>query len=724
MIQQPYTDDSIEENDSESPTVTDPLLGCLLKLTQLKDSPCSETSLIAGLPLVDQRLTPELFVRAASRAGLDAKVVQRPLERIPTIVLPVVLLLKNNQACLLLSLDYKKGIAEFLLDGKGESRHLPFSQINILYTGYCIYTKLQQPLEKSITEDKKETDDDWFWSVMKSSWRIYRDVLMASFFINLFAVASPLFVMNVYDRVVPNQALETLWVLATGVIVVYLFDLILKGLRGYFIEVAGKKSDILLSSFLFERVLGSRFSERPNSIGSFVSQFREFDSVRNFYTSSSITALVDLPFVVLFLLLIFYVGGPLVWVPVIALPVILLYGLILQKPIKSAVEQTFSSSAQKNATLVESLVGLETVKVLGAEGFLQRLWERSVGHLAHWSQRMRLLSLSVNLFSGLIQQLASVTIIIVGVHLIVERELTMGALIACFMLASRAMVPISQVASLLVSYDQTKTALAALNDIVAKPQERNPENPFVKRPHFDGAIHFKKVSFAYPHEKQAALDGISFKINPGEKVAVIGRIGSGKTTIQKLILGLYSPNQGSVLFDGIDSQQIDPADLRQHIGYVPQDIVLFAGSIKANIMYGAAHVSDAQIIEAAEMSGVKEFVDRHPLGFDRLVGERGQALSGGQRQSIGIARALLNNPSMMVLDEPTSGMDNSSETYIKQKFTEILADKTLILVTHKTSLLSLVDRVMVMDGGKLIADGPKAPVLEALKKGQLRVEQP
>lgn len=712
-----YTDTPGTHTDSAH---RDALLACLIYITHLKDTPCSETSLVAGLPLVNEQLTPELFNRAAQRAGLEAKVVQRKLDEIHEIVLPVVLLLENNQACVLVGRD-----AESMTVYRSEldqQVNMTLTELQSLYTGYGIYIKTEQPLEQSVTSEQPK--QHWFWSVMKSSWRIYRDVLVASFFINLFAIATPLFVMNVYDRVVPNQALETLWVLAVGVGVVYVFDLILKGLRSYFIEVAGKKSDILLSGFLFERVLGARFSERPGSIGSFVSQFREFDTVRQFYTSSSVVAFVDLPFTVLFLLLIFYVGGPLVWVPIVALPLIIGYGLLLQKPIKQAVEQTFASAAQKNATLVESLVGLETVKVLGAEGLLQRLWEKSVGHLSHWSQRMRLLSSSVGLFSGLVQQFASVVLIIVGVYLIVERELTMGALIACFMLAGRAMGPISQVATLLVSYDQTKTALDALDEIVAKPQERNPEKPFVKRPSFDGGIQFNKVSFYYPEEKQAALDEVSFRIAPGEKVAIIGRIGSGKTTIHKLMLGLYQPSQGSILFDGIDNQQIDPADLRRHVGYVPQDVILFAGSIKANIVYGTSHADDAEMINAADIAGVKEFVDRHPLGFDRGVGERGQALSGGQRQSIGIARALLQQPTMYFFDEPTSGMDNSTETHIKDNLTTALKDKTLVLVTHKTSLLSLVDRVIVLDAGKLIADGPKAPVLEALKKGQLRVAQP
>ena len=707
----------------------DELLTCLLQMTRLKDTPCSETTLVAGLPLIDQLLTPDLFVRAAARAGLVAKVIKRDLFKIPAIVLPVVLILDNNKAVVLKAVDQaqsKAVIVKTAANNRNEDTEvgISLSALSDRYSGYCIYVKAEIRFEHVEELISKNKSDHWFWSVMKSSWRIYRDVLFASLFINLFAVATPLFVMNVYDRVVPNQAIETLWVLAIGVFIVYLFDIILKGLRGYFIEVAGKKSDIILSGFLFERVLGARYDQRPSSIGSFASQFREFDSVRNFYTSSSIAALVDVPFVFLFLIVIYYVGGLLVWVPIIALPLILIYGWLMQKPIKNAIEQTFVASAQKNSTLIESLVGLESVKILGAEGSLQRLWENSVGHVAHWGQRMRMLSLSVNLFSGFIQQVANVAIVIIGVYLIAERELTMGALIASVMLAGRALGPISQIATLLVNYDQTKTALSALDDIVSKKQERNPEKPFIKRPSFKGAIQFNKVNFNYPDEKQAALENISFTIQPNEKVAIIGRIGSGKTTIHKLLLGLYQPTGGSILFDGIDSQQIDPADLRAHMGYVPQDVILFAGSIKSNIVYGAPSTDDADIIRVAEVAGVKEFVDRHPLGFDRAVGERGQALSGGQRQSIGVARALLGEPTMCLLDEPTSAMDNSTESLVKKNLSDELKNSTLILVTHKMSLLTLVDRVIVLDAGRLIADGQKESVIDALKKGQLRVTQP
>ena len=700
----------------------DPLLACLLLITKLENTPCSETSLIAGLPLVDEKLTPELFVRAAERAGLNAKVKQKALNDIPDIVLPATLLLKRNRAVILLSCDVAQGKATILESKTGTEKTVALDALSLAYSGYVIYTRAAYQLDQSITETHVDSNQGhWFWSVMKSSWRIYRDVLLASLFINLFAVANPLFVMNVYDRVVPNNAVETLWVLAIGVLIVFLFDAILKMLRGYFIEVAGKKSDILLSSFLFERVLGSRYSERPASVGAFTSQFREFDQVRNFYTTSTISAFVDMPFVIIFLLLIFYVGGPLVIVPLVALPLILGFGLIMRKPIRHAVEQTFASGAQKSATLVESLVGLETVKTLGAEGVIQRVWEQSVGHLSVWSQKMRMLSMSVGVFSGAVTQVANIVIIIVGVYLIAERELTMGALIASVMLAGRALSPIAQVATLLVTYDQTKTALDGLEQIVAKMQERDPQHPFVKRPSFSGGIRFHDVSFVYPGEETPVLKNVSFSIKPGEKVGLIGRIGSGKSTIHKLLLNLYKPSEGSVLVDGIDIQQIDPADLRRHVGYMPQDVMLFSGTVKSNIMYGSPHVEDGDVLRAAEVSGVKEFVDTHPMGFDRPVGERGQALSGGQRQSIGMARAMLNEVPMYLYDEPTSGMDNTTETIVTQRLAEAVKDKTLILVTHKASLLSMVERLIVLDNGKIVADGPRDTVIEALQKGQLRV---
>lgn len=699
----------------------DPLLECLLLLAKLEHRPCSATSLTAGLPLVDERLTPELFVRAAARAGLSAKVVNRRFDQLNNLVLPAVMLLDGDSACVLLKLDESAGTALILDASTGGEQLIPLSTLSQEYSEFCIFARPEHRYDNRTQEQSAEVEGDWFWGTLKHSWRIYRDVLLASLLINIFALANPLFVMNVYDRVVPNEAVETLWVLAIGVLLVYGFDAVLKTLRGYFIEVAGKKSDVLLSSYIFQRVLGGRLSDKAASVGAFASQLREFETVRNFITSSTMIAFVDLPFALLFIVVIAYVGGPLVWVPLLALPIIVGYGWLVQRPLQKAVEQTYEASAQKNATLIESLMAIETIKALGAEGRIQRVWEKSIGHLSVWGQRSRLLSNSASTVAGSVQQIAAVVVVIVGVYLIAEKSLTMGALIACVMLTSRVLQPMGQLAGLMVSFHQTKTALQSLNDIVGREQERDEERRFVQRPTFKGAIQFDKVSFNYPNEQQASLDNVSFSIKPGEKIAIIGRIGSGKTTLQKLMLGLYQPQSGAVLFDGIDSQQIDPADLRSHIGYVPQDMVLFFGSIRDNIVYGAPHADDADVLRAATIAGVMEFANLHPLGLERQVGERGEALSGGQRQSVAVARALINNPPIYLFDEPSSGMDNRSEDSFKTQLIEHAENKSLVLITHKTSLLSLVDRILVLDRGKLVADGPKESVLEALRKGQLRV---
>jgi ATP-binding cassette, subfamily C, bacterial LapB len=704
--------------------VFDPLLTCLLQIAKLEHRTCSAASVTAGLPLVNEKLTPELFVRAADRAGLKAQILKRELSDISALVCPAVLLLEDDKAVVLVDIETDSKQALILDPETDGEQRLALEELKSYYSGYCIFARPAYRYDQRTQHIKSSGGTHWFWSVIAGSWRIYRDVLLASLLINLFALANPLFVMNVYDRVVPNDALETLWVLAFGVVIVYGFDLLLKSLRTYFLEVAGKKSDVLLSSYIFQRVLGARMSERAQSVGAFASQLREFETVRNFITSTTVTAFVDLPFVLLFLAVIAYVGGSIVLAPLVAIPIIIGFSLYIQRPLRFAVEQTYQAGAQKNAALIETLSSLETIKILGAEGRIQGLWESSVGHLSRWGQRTRLLSSSSTTVSGAVQQFCSVAVVVIGVYLIAERELTMGALIACVMLTQRALAPMGQVAGLLVNYHQTRTAYDGLAQMIAKTQEREAGESLVQRPRLNGGIRFDRVRFSYPDEEVASLDGVSFTINPGERVGIIGRIGSGKSTLQKLMLGLYQADEGSVLVDDVDIKQIDPADLRRNIGCVPQDSVLFFGSVKDNIIYGSPHVEDSQIIRAAKISGVTEFVNNHPAGFDRMVGERGQSLSGGQRQSVAVARAVLNDPPIYLLDEPSTGMDSSTEALLKKNLTDICEGKTLVLVTHKTALLSLVDRVLVLDKGKLIADGPKEPVLEALRKGQLRVAQP
>lgn len=698
----------------------DPLMECLVALTKLQHKPFSTDALKSGLPLVDNKLTPTLFVRAADRAGLAARIMKRPLEEISSFVLPAVLLLKKNQATILLKVNHKQNLAVVIhpASGMGE-KTLRLDKLMRAYSGVAIFVQPQFRYDDRAPPLISAAGRHWFWSVLGDSWKIYRDVLVASLLINLFALASPLFMRNIYDRVVPNNAEETLWVLAIGVSIVYGFDILMRLLRGYFIDVAGKKTDIRVSSAIFERVMGLKMEARPASVGAFANNLREFETVRDFITSATITTLIDLPFIVIFVVVIALLAGPLALVPLVAIPLILLYGVMVQKPLRQAAENTYRASAQKNATLIESLSGMETVKFLGAEGPLQRKWEKSVAHIARWSAHSRLISSSTVNFSMAVQQLASVAVIVGGVYMIIAGELSMGGLIAVTLLNGRAMAPMGQVANLSTRYFQARTALGSLNQIMKMPVERPEGTSFLSRPELKGNIEFDDVVFKYPNQENACLRKISFRIAAGDRVGIIGRIGSGKTTINKLIQGMYHAQEGAVRIDGTDIRQIDPADVRRNIGYVPQDIMLFYGSVRDNITFGAPYMDDKSILQAAKLAGVSNFVDFHPLGFDMPVGERGELLSGGQRQAIAVARALLLDPNILLLDEASNSMDNTSEEVVRGNLRKVMEGKTVIIVTHRASLLELVDRLIVIDNGRLVADGPKQKVLEALRDGRI-----
>lgn len=703
-------------------TLDDPLLACLTVLAKLLNKPHSAESLIAGLPLVENKLTPKLFSRAAERAGLSSKVVKRPLRKISNLVLPAVLLLENSTACIVLEFNKDTARVIFPESNEGEAT-VPLEKLIESYSGYAIFIKAVHNFDKRADQNVIPRTKHWFWGTILRFWPIYSEVFIASILVNSFALASPLFVMNVYDRVVPNHALETLWVLAIGVATVFVFDFFLRTLRGYFIDMAGKKADVILSSTIFERVMNIKMEARSNSVGSFANSMQEFESFRDFFTSTTLTTLIDVPFTFLFIFVIWTISGELAYVPLAVIPIALLVGLIVQIPLGKAVNNLFQHSGQKSATLIETLTGLETVKSIGAESLIQRKWEQTIGFISQYSHRVRMLSSVAVNFTSFLQQMASVSIVVFGVYKISEGEITMGALIASTILTGRALAPLGQVAGIFTRYHQSKAALSSLNHLMSLPVERPSGREFLHRPDFKGEIEFKKVSFRYPDQPMDALSEISFTIKPKEKVAFIGRIGSGKSSIEKLILGLYEPSEGAILLDGTDIRQVDPVDLRRNIGYAPQDVVLFFGSIRDNIAMGAPFADDAAVLQAAHVAGVSEFVSRHPAGYDLPVGERGEGLSGGQRQSVAVARALLLEPPVLVLDEPTNAMDNSTEDQFKARLAETLADKTLLLVTHKASLLSLVDRIIVMDQGQLVADGPSEQILAALKKGHIKVSK-
>lgn len=698
----------------------DPLLDCIILLARLHGRPVSRNVVRAGLPLVDNALTVELFPRAARRAGLSSRVLRQAIPTINELALPAILLLEGRRACILTALDREMETLTVVFpeSGMGEEK-FPLGKIEELYTGFAIFVQPEYRINERNIEKQPEGPGGWFWGVMFSSWRTYRDVLIASLLINIFGLATPFYILNVYDKVIANAAYETLWVLTSGILIIYFFELLLRGLRGYFVDEAGKKANLIISAALFERVLGLRMEVRPKSVGAFAKNLQQFDSIRDFITSFSIVTVVDLPFVFLGLFAIWYLAGPMVLVHVAGMILIVAYAAYVQVPLRQAVRQTFQASAQKNAILVEGLSGIETVKMHGAESQLQRAWEESVSFISRWGAKARFLSNSVNHVSGFLRNTILVAAVVVGVYQVLNGDLTKGGLIAIVILTRRVINPMSQVVSLATRYHQAKEALAALNQIMHKPVERPQGKTFLHRTRFRGDIELKNVTFSYPGSQTPVLNNLSLKVQAGEKLVIIGPIGSGKTTIGKLLLGLYEPTSGMVAMDGTDIRQIDPSELRHFIGCVPQDVNLFSGTVRDNITLGTYGVDDSDILRAAEMAGVTDFVRKNPLGFDMQVGEFGKGLSGGQRQSVAIARALLLDPPILLFDEPTSSMDNKTESGLKRKLTDIIKGKTLIVITHRASLLDLVERVVVLDSGTIIADGPKASVMDDIKSGQL-----
>lgn len=704
----------VDGGSENSNRVADPLLESLVILTKLHNRPYSAAALKAGLPLVEHRFTPELFIRSAERAGFKARIVKRAIKQISPLVLPVVLLLNNNQAYILHKINSDQTV-EVIEPSSNTIRQKTFAELQSHATGYVIF--LQPKLEyetRSATEKKATTPGSWFWGTFWRYRSIYAEVMLASLLINIFTIVSPLFIMNVYDRVVPNNVEVTLWVLSIAVAIIYLFDLILRALRGYFLDLCNKKADVLISSFLFEKVLGMQMANKPASVGGFVNNLREFETLRDFFTSATVVTIIDIPFSFIFLALIWYIGTYIVLVPLILMPLIILAAILVKKPLRGYVKEIVQGNAQKNAVLVESISGLETIKSLGAEGLMQQKWEKFVANSAQSGLRSRFLSSLISNLVYYAQQITTVATVIIGVYEIHARLLTLGGLIACNILSSRVSAPLAQLTNLLTRYEQAKEALRNLNSIAETPQERSTETHYVHRAKFDGNIEFNEVSFQYPNQKTMALDKLSLKIKAGEHVAIVGRIGSGKTTMQKLLLGFYTPQSGNIRIDDIDYAQIDPVDLRGNIGYVPQECLLFYGTVRDNIVMGMPWASDDAVIAAGRISGVDKFVNRNPFGYNLPVAERGEHLSGGQKQAVVIARAMIGNPPILFLDEPTSAMDNLSERELIDNIAHYAKDKTLIIATHNLALLPLVDRIIVLEAGRILMDGPKDKVLPAL----------
>jgi ATP-binding cassette subfamily C protein LapB len=698
----------------------DPLAECLAIAARLHGDAVSPHALTAGLPLEAGRLTPELAPRAAERARLNTQWVTAPLSDLPTESGPAVLLLRDGGASLLVRREDDR--AQVISpESPGAPREVALSELEAVYSGQALLLRRAHRFSAGTATERIADKHHWFWGTLRAEVPTYAEVAVATVMINLFALASPLFFMNVYDRVVPNNATETLWVLTIGIALVLLFDLTLKILRGYFIDFVGRRADLALSSALFARVMDLRLDQPRQSPGTLANNLREFESLREFFTSATLASIIDLPFVLMFIAVIFWIGGiPMVLPTLIGLPVVIVVGLALQPALRDHIRRSFAATEAKYSVVIETVAAIEHVKHLNAASQLQRKWEGLVDFVARESLTSRLLSSFALNFTGYVQAMSGVVVLIVGAYLAGEGKLTLGGVIACTIIAGRAVGPLTQLAGLLTRYHTATTALGALNRIMEAPVEREPGRTFVTRPRLDGRIDFRAVTFRYPGQQVDALREVSFSIPAGMRVGIVGRMGSGKSTIAKLLIGLYHPQSGNVLIDGIDTRQIDPADLRRNVGYMPQNIVLFSGTIRQNLTMGAPQADDAAMLQAVQLVGLDEHISRHPLGYDMPVGERGDALSGGQKQAVALARALLSDPPVLLLDEPTSSMDTATEEQFKARLVRTLERRTLLVVTHRESMLTLVDHLIVMDGGRVVAAGAKADVLNALSQGRIR----
>ncbi|OEC35375.1 ATP-binding cassette, subfamily C, LapB [Pseudomonas cuatrocienegasensis] len=695
----------------------DPLLDGLLILCRLHGCSVSRGSLSAGLPLAQQRLSAELLPRAAARAALQGRVLRRELSAIDALNLPVLLLFNDGRCAVLRQWDGDRALI-LPCEADGGEQWVSRDELATVYAGQAFFARPRHTLEDARSPLLPRVEA-WFRDTLKLSRWLYTDAVLASLIINLLGLMVPLFVMQTYDRVVPNQALSTLWVLAIGLLIGSGFELLLRVLRANLLDSAGKKTDVVLSATLFERITGMSMSARPATIGGFAQSIHDFQGLREFLTAVTLTSLIDLPFALLMILVIGLLGGWLVLIPLLAFPLTMGFALLIQMRLRDTVQKSLALGAQRQALLIETLGGLEMLKSCGAESERQHQWEKTHGALTRLDSHARYLASLATNGTLFFQQLAGMATIVAGVYMIIAGQLSVGALVACYMLGSRVLAPLGQIAGLITRYQQARLTMTSTDALMALPQERQASQRPLERTQLQGAIELRQVGFNYAGQGQPALAGINLKIAAGERVGIIGRSGSGKSTLARLLMAFYTPSEGQVLLDNLDLRQLDVSDLRHQIGYVAHDLPLLAGSLRDNLTLGARYVNDARMLEVAEMTGVSELARQHPQGYDRPVGERGQLLSGGQRQAVLLARALLLDPPILLLDEPTSAMDNTSEETLRQRLQSLAQGKTLLLITHRTSMLSLVDRLVVLDQGHIVADGPKDAVIDALRKGRV-----
>jgi ATP-binding cassette subfamily C protein LapB len=727
---QPLPEDELQQLAQVHTRIDDTLLQSVAWVCEHYGMGRSQQSLVAGLPK-EALLSPSLALTAFENAGFTSGLVERHLWELPLQVTPIVLVRKGSGGCVLLDRERRKNAEDkmtwfyqiILPEVSNEPVEIEHAEVEEWYSGYAIMSKPKAKIDRRVVEGLPENQKHWLFSTLWRYRRYYRSGALASVLINVLALASIFFTMNVYDRVIPNQAFTTLWSLAIGVTVAMLFEAVTRYVRAHLLDTAGKKADLIVGSLLFRQALSVRMEHKPQSSGTFANQLREFESVREFVSSATLAALADLPFILLFMGVIFTIGGPLGWVPMLMLPLILIVCVIIQWPLAKIMKANLQEASLKQGVLIESIEGMETLKAVNGQAYMQRRWQNFSALQAGSASKSKRFSTLATGAVTFLQQFQTVMLIVIGVYLIDAGTLTMGALIGTVMLAGRATAPLGQVIGLATRYQQAKAALGSLNKLMSMPVDRDEEQEYVTDPDLSGGITLKGVQFSYPappmRPNPKVLHSISLDIKAGERVAILGAIGSGKSTLLRIMARLYMPTEGQMFAAGLDVNQIDPADWRHTVGFVSQDARLFYGSLRENVMLSVPDASSNEFMRVLKLTGLDQIAARHPQGIHLPVGEHGGNLSGGQRQLVALARTLLTRPQTLLLDEPTSAMDAQTEQQFLRHLHAATNGQTLIVVTHRPSLLSLVDRIIVIDNGKVAMDGPKESVL-----ARLRGEQP
>ena len=710
----------------------DALAHALSWLTRHHGRERTPESLLDGQPLRG-RLGHDQALQALRAAGFSAGLVQRPLAQLHHRLLPAVLLLNEGDACIVVA-RHADNATVYDIVMPGREHHActaTEAELQAEYTGVAmVATPLSTPAAAAHGDEAGLRDPaaHWLWGTLRRFIPYYRGALLAAMLSNVLMLVTGLATSVVYDKVIPNQAFVTLFAVATACLLALLFDLLARQLRAYLIDMASRKSDLIVGATLFRQTLGIRMEHRPQSAGAYAHHLGQVEQVREFFASATLSALSDLPFIVIFVAMVFIVGGPLGWVLVIAIPLLLGGALLIQGALRRAMNSHLREQADLHGVLVEAVDGLEDLKAAGAQGRFLRRYEEATAAAASAMLRSRMITSWTTNVSGVAQQAVTTVMLVWGVFLIDDKVITGGALIGAVMFATRAVAPLASVVSLATRYQGARAAMRALDHVMQQPLEREPGRAYVPMRQLSGRIGLVDASFSYPAQPIAGsgahvatvgggprvLRNVTLRFAPGERVAVLGRIGSGKSTVLRLLAGLYQPSEGMVEVDGMDLRQIDPADFRARVGFVRQDPRLFSGSLRENVLLDRPAADGARLSDVARLTGLDRVIQQHPQGWELPVGEAGALLSGGQRQLVALARCLVMRPQVLLMDEPTSSMDAQSEVAFLRQLKTACGDCTLVVVTHRPAVLELVSRVVVVDNGKVVLDGPKDAVLAAL----------